>query len=219
MTLDPPGSIAVVGAGVLGLEAGLYGRFLGYDITVLEAGSIGQNLLPIDDEPPPVLPDQCLSPLAFSALAAQLEADPEASLALPTTTNQWVHQGLIPLAATDLLRGRVLAQCRVTTILSVLVEADEEGEDNSDLPPDFQLTIVNGEASTELRRVEAVILATGQQCDISVELELPCPYFFQIGGTGGNDAADLLEGRRQIVDLFAQLAGRNDLDLYRPRRV
>ena len=27
MTLDPPGSIAIVGAGTHGIEAGLYGRF------------------------------------------------------------------------------------------------------------------------------------------------------------------------------------------------
>lgn len=45
MTLDPPGSIGIVGAGTHGIEAGLYGRFLGYDVTVLERGSIGNNML------------------------------------------------------------------------------------------------------------------------------------------------------------------------------
>ncbi|EMI22110.1 Pyridine nucleotide-disulfide oxidoreductase, NAD-binding region domain protein [Rhodopirellula maiorica SM1] len=36
-TLDPPGSIAIVGAGPLGVEAALYGRFLGYNVSLIEA--------------------------------------------------------------------------------------------------------------------------------------------------------------------------------------
>ena len=44
MTLDPPGSIAIVGAGTHGIEAGLYGRFLGYDVKILERGAIGNNM-------------------------------------------------------------------------------------------------------------------------------------------------------------------------------
>ncbi|MGI9474665.1 MAG: hypothetical protein ACR2NZ_24245 [Rubripirellula sp.] len=219
MTLDPPGSIAIVGAGPLGLEAALYGRFLGYDVVVLEAGVIGQNLYPLFSEVPPVLPDQCLSALAQSALAAQLEADPSASLTLPTTVEQWVQLGLEPLAQTDLLRGRVFASTRITMIQPIVVEADEVGEDTTDLPSDFQLTSADDDGADENRRVEAVILATGNQCDIDVKLESSCPYFFRIGGTGAANDVDLLEGRRQIAGIFAQLAGRSDLDLYRPRRV
>ena len=37
MTLEPPGRLAVVGAGALGVEAALYGRFLGYDVTLIAA--------------------------------------------------------------------------------------------------------------------------------------------------------------------------------------
>ena len=47
MTLDPPGSIAVVGAGPLGIEAALYGRFLGYDVTLIEAVSVANSLRPL----------------------------------------------------------------------------------------------------------------------------------------------------------------------------
>ena len=43
-TLDPPGSIAVVGAGALGIEAALYGRFLGYDVTLIEAAAVGHSM-------------------------------------------------------------------------------------------------------------------------------------------------------------------------------
>jgi len=39
MALDPPARIAVLGAGPIGLEAALYGRFLGYDVDVYERGA------------------------------------------------------------------------------------------------------------------------------------------------------------------------------------
>ncbi len=71
MTLDPPGSIAVVGAGPLGIEAALYGRFLGYEVTLLEAVAIANSIRNQHDLPLPMLPGRCLSPLALSALRAQ----------------------------------------------------------------------------------------------------------------------------------------------------
>jgi len=44
LTLDPPGAIAVVGAGPLGIEAALYGRYLGYDVKLYEAKSVGSSM-------------------------------------------------------------------------------------------------------------------------------------------------------------------------------
>lgn len=219
MTLDPPGSIAVVGAGALGLEAGLYGRFLGYHVTVFESGEIGQNLVPLGAAPPPVLPDQCLSPLALSALAAQRQADTDATVTRPTTTVQWVNEHLSRLAETDLLRDRVLTHQHVRSLTTISVEAEEQGEDTSDLPPDFELEIEPESRVPERRRFEAVVLAIGGGGDLRLDIELPFPYLFRIGGSQLDNASDLLQGRQQIVEIFASLAGRSDLDLYRPKRV
>ena len=71
MTLDPPGSIAVIGAGPLGIEAALYGRFLGYDVTLIEAVSVANSLRQQAQLPLPLPPDRSLSPLAVGALQAQ----------------------------------------------------------------------------------------------------------------------------------------------------
>lgn len=219
MTLDPPGSIAIVGAGALGLEAGLYGRFLGYKVILFESDEICGNLLSLGDAPPPVLPDQCLSPLAFSALSAQQEADPEAILTLPTTTDQWVHENLRRLADTDLLRGRVLTHQAVRSLQTVPVEADEDAKNLSELPADFELEIESQPGVTENQRFEAIVLATGRTDHDVQGVDLSMPYLFQIGGSELDDANDLVQGRRQIVEVFASLAGRADLDLYRPKRV
>ncbi|MEC7408834.1 MAG: hypothetical protein VYB72_08465, partial [Planctomycetota bacterium] len=86
-TLDPPGKIAVIGAGPLGIEAALYGRYLGYDVTIYEAHEVGFNLISCSTEDLPLLPDRTLSNLAVQALLTQQEL---ASLTFPVSINQWV---------------------------------------------------------------------------------------------------------------------------------
>jgi hypothetical protein len=165
MTLDPPGRIAVVGAGPLGLEAALYGRFLGYDVTVFERGQIGESLRDCQDQPLPMLPSECLSPLAASALRAQFGEESTASQPpLPLTIGQWLSDGLERLSKTDLLQGRVLTGARVTRITMVDptstddppaeeppsllqtaggdAEPDDDFEVIGEVPPDFRLTWV-----------------------------------------------------------------------------
>jgi len=44
MAVDTPARIAVLGAGPVGLEAALYGRFLGYDVDVYERGQVCEHL-------------------------------------------------------------------------------------------------------------------------------------------------------------------------------
>ncbi|MGI9443842.1 MAG: hypothetical protein ACR2N1_15330 [Rubripirellula sp.] len=221
MTLDPPGSIAIVGAGTHGIEAGLYGRFLGYDVTILERGSIGNNMRNESDADLVILPDQCLSPLALSAVATQHAAENPGSSPLvhPTTVSAWIEEGLVPLSESDLLRGRIKTEHLVTSIDAVPIELENESEDASDYPADFQLRFTASDGTEETLRVEAVLIATGSQCDIEFMFPLPCPYLHRIESTSPDNAAGLLGGRRKIVEIYSQLAGRENLDLYRPPRV
>ena len=217
MTLDPPGSIAVVGAGPLGIEAALYGRFLGYEVTVIEAVAIGHSMKDQHELPLELLPGRCLSPLALSALRAQRGDIGEQ--VLPTTCGQWIDEGLKKLAETDLLRGRVWLPMRVSHIANVPIDADEGDEDASEIPPDFRLTFVGEGDETGVIDVESVILAIGLSSEIPLGFELPTPYFFRIAARStGDPEQDLISGFREIVAIFAELAGRADLDLYRPRR-
>jgi len=246
MTLDPPGRIAVVGAGVLGLEAALYGRFLGYDVVVFEQGDVGQSLRDRLEEVLPVFPSGSLSSLAWAAIAAQSGPDaPGADRPLPMTVGQWISEGLERLAQTDLLRERVITGCRVTAI--GLVDVDlaaaslgDEGVDSpesdefeivGDVPPDFRL-VVDCDQDFQSLDFEAVILATGNANLAEIGGVAACeqsPYFFGIGtaaaglageGDSGQSAESQLKaGYRQIVDLYAKLGGRATLDLYRPKRL
>lgn len=229
LTLDPPGRLAVIGAGPLGIEAALYGRFLGYDVTLWEAEQVAASLQPQREQPLPMMPDRCLSPLALSALKAQ---SPESGPGtLPTTVGEWIDQALVPLTETDLLRGRVHAPAKVTSIETVEVEPDSENGPSSaedddaeddgaeEVPPDFRIHLTGDAASHESIDVEAVLVATRAADQISLSFELPAAYFFRIGTDASGDAEEALHrGWRDIVAVFAQLVGRSELDLYQPRR-
>ena len=217
-TLDPPGTIAVVGAGPLGIEAALYGRFLGYDVTMLEAHEVGHALRDKAASPLPILPDRCLSPLAMAALTAQ---EPEsATRTLPLTFSQWIEEGLIPLTETDLLRGRLRVPWTVSELVAVPVTTEEEDEDADSIPPDFRLRMVGADGQIDSMDAEAVILAVGERSSIELGFSPQSPYYFRIGGTMSDDWEESLwAGFREIVDLYAQLAGRIGLDLYRPKRI
>lgn len=229
MTLDPPGTIAVVGAGPLGIEAALYGRFLGYDVSLLEAVSVGHSLKSLGDQPLPMLPDRCLSPLALAALEAQ--GRDTSSRILPLTCGEWIERALIPLTESDLLAGRLRVPARVIRISQIPAGSDdaEAGEpqeeatavDDESVPEDFRLHLESGESVD----AEAVVLAIGNHDTIDLEvIRKPSPgesipYFFRCGSVRSDNAEqDLATGRSEIVRIFAELAGRPQLDLYRPPR-
>lgn len=215
MTLEPPGRIAVVGAGPLGLEAALYGRFLGYDVTIVEAFAVGHVVAALGQQDLPMLPGRSISPLAASALQAQAESIQP--LTLPTNCGPWVEQVLIRLSQSDLLAGRLRMPWHVDRISTVDVQADGDADDSQaePIPDDFRL---HG-GSAETLDAEAVIVARGGSAPIICEFELPIDYLFEIGQQRSGDAEDdLRRGLQEIVALYAKLAGRPDLDLYRPRR-
>lgn len=220
LTLDPPGRIAIIGAGPMGLECALYGRFLGYDVWVIESTAIGGSLNAVADQPLPMMPDRCLSPLALHAIDAQLEqAIPRA---LPMTVDQWIRDGLALIAASDLLADRLLMPMRCESIQLVPVELDEEdrAELDGDVPPDFELTLRDHDGNVSTDRFECVVAATGKASKIELGFPPSTPYFFRLGSKFTGDVEqDLKQGWHEIVALFASLMGRAELDLYRPRRV
>lgn len=247
-TLDPPGTIAIIGGGLLGVEAALYGRFLGYDVTLFERSAIGSSAAGSGDAPLPLPSSRGWSPLAASALEAQYpDRFPGKG---PETVAEWLDVGLIPLTETDLLRGRIRVPAEAVRIDLAEATAGEDGHDaqgvdpqpgdpgavgdddsSDEIPPDFRITVRGPDATTETVDFEAVILAIGPADPPAIGFATPAPYFFRVGGGArssqpgepgepGDGDAELAFGRglQEIVSAYAELAGRADLDLYRPRR-
>lgn len=209
LTLDPPGTIAVVGAGPIGLEAALYGRYLGYNVRLIEKERVAASWQDDRDETLSINPSDCLSNLAKDAVIAQRGlTDP---MVMPMTVGNWIDDFLIPLSRSDLLIDRII-EGEITHVDAVDVEPSEEEDDPADdVPPDFRLTIEGPEESTLL--VEAMILTPADVSRIQMGVPEDASYLFRVVAD-----AELVGARRQIVDLFAGLGGRPGLDLYRPRR-
>ena len=140
MSLDTPATIAIIGAGSVGIEAALYARFLGYEVQVYERGRIGASLVDdanedhnSEDQRRPV--GRCCSPLGLRALMAQ---DPKWSLPdLETlwTPREFVENYLAPLSRTDLLDGHIAEQTEVIDVRrteAVVEDAADDGMTQDD---------------------------------------------------------------------------------------
>jgi hypothetical protein len=103
IALESPATIAVIGAGPIGLEAALYGRFLGYEVTVFDSGPVAANVQ--DWQHLPLLtPFQDLhSRLGRYAITTQNPQHVFPDSASCITGQQWRQSYLVPLAETDLL--------------------------------------------------------------------------------------------------------------------
>ena len=233
-TLDPPGTIAVLGAGPVGIEAALYARYLGYDVTLFESAQPLSQLRDRLSEPPP---QACSSPLGRAALAAQRGGGGTMVEIEPENLGEWLEQYFLPLLETDLLSGRVRAGCRVTELVLAAMDADdaadaannsegeleieaEEDASDEEIPPDFIVRYQSADGTALEQRFEAVIDARGCNADwigpgpaIATASELPAYYYW----LGKKLAADCTyeSGLEQIPPLFADLSGRGSLNVYR----
>lgn len=116
MAIDTPARIAVIGAGPIGLEAGLYGRYLGYEVDIYERGRVADHVLAWGHAKMFTPFGSNASTLGLAALQAQDESwRPPASGELLTgramTDAYWR-----PLAQSDLLVDGMHEHTEVLTI-------------------------------------------------------------------------------------------------------
>jgi len=103
MAVETPAQIVIIGAGPIGMEAALYARFLGYQVTILEANEVGTHLRRRGHATMFTPFGENTTRIGKSALSAQ-----DAELALPlddqqVTGTQYLEQYLLPLAQSDLV--------------------------------------------------------------------------------------------------------------------
>ena len=116
MAIDTPATIAILGAGPVGLEAALYARFLGYEVTVFEKGRIADHVRQWGHVTLFTPFHMNSSPLGRSAIETQ---SPDAALPDPDahlTGQQWVDEYLTRLTQVDLLRGNIREATEVLAV-------------------------------------------------------------------------------------------------------
>ncbi|UUO08507.1 hypothetical protein M4951_09345 [Blastopirellula sp. J2-11] len=162
MSVDAPAKITILGAGPIGLEAGLYARFLGYDVAIYEQGRPAESIRRWGSVRMFSPFGMNSSPLARSALAAQSADD----LQLPAedellTGQDYVERYLQPLAESDLLSDSL--HCGWTAIaagragLSKSDLIDEESRRDAD----FVVMLRNQDGREQIDHSDVLIDCTG----------------------------------------------------------
>lgn len=116
MAVDTPARIVIVGAGPIGIEAALYARFLGYEVTLFDSHEVGSHLLKWGHVPMFTPFGMNSTPLGLSALAAQDEDYSAPAENAILTGSEFVEQYLLPLAETDLVADNLKRQHEVISI-------------------------------------------------------------------------------------------------------
>lgn len=101
--VEAPATIAIIGAGPVGLEAAIYARFLGYFVSIFEQRRVAHRMLDWHDRPLDVKVKECTTSMGHAAIAAQ---NPEYVRRGPDevfTGRSYAEEYLLPLAKTDLL--------------------------------------------------------------------------------------------------------------------
>ena len=101
--MESPATIAILGAGPLGIEAALYARFLGYHVSIFETRRVAHRMLDWNLRPLEEPAGKITTSLGLSALQAQ---DPTYIPPEPSRIfngKQYAEEYLLPLAKTDLL--------------------------------------------------------------------------------------------------------------------
>lgn len=151
--IDTPASVAVIGGGPSGVEAALYGRFLGYSVDLFETGKVGDSLLFWRDRSLQHSWREVATTLGMAALEAHGRQLPE--LDNIPTCEEYVDQYLLPLARCDLLHESVSVRTRVVS----LSRFGCDGRDTEDL---------NRRAETEFR----LLLSADQRGEYSQWFDL-----------------------------------------------
>jgi hypothetical protein len=103
MSVDTPARIVIIGAGPVGIEAALYARYLGYEVTLFEQRTVCENFLQQSTSLLPGSAGENRTSLGLAALRAQHEDYPPFDPTAQETRRELADRYLLPLAATDLV--------------------------------------------------------------------------------------------------------------------
>lgn len=115
-TTEDNESIAIIGAGPIGIETALYARFLGYEVTLFEANRVCDHVRQWGHVQLFTPFRLNRSPLGIQALKAQDESFEFLDDEQLHTGDQWITHYLEPLSQTDLLRNCIRTNCRVIAV-------------------------------------------------------------------------------------------------------
>lgn len=116
MAIDTPARIVIIGGGPIGVEAALYGRYLGYDVDLYEQARLFEAVRAWGDFPLNHSFAELSSPLGRAAIATQFPSHALPGLQDRPTAAQWLEGYLEPLSRVDLIVDSLHEKTSVTDI-------------------------------------------------------------------------------------------------------
>ncbi len=161
MQLDTPATIAILGAGPIGLEAALYARYLGYQVNVYERGQVADHLRQYGHVRMFTPFGQNVSPLGLAALSAQDERfEPPPSDALLTAA-EFRSAYLLPLSQSDLLIDSIHEEAEVLFVGRPRYAKTQTEDPELRVDDGFRVLYRDASGDEYAATADAVIDATG----------------------------------------------------------
>lgn len=165
MAIETPARIAILGAGPVGLEAALYGRYLGYEVSLYERGHVADHVRQWGHVRMVTPFGLNRSPLGMAALAAQKPGwtppDEDALL----TGEEFIAQYLAPLSRSDLLADGLHEQTQIEAVGRAGLLKGQEVDSSARGDREFRLLLAttqpDGHVREHVATADAVIDCTG----------------------------------------------------------
>ncbi len=165
--VEAPATIAIIGAGPVGIEAAIYARFLGYFVSIFEQRRVAHRMLDWHNRPLDVTVEECTTSMGHAAIAAQNPEYVRRSSNDVFTGKTYAEEYLLPLAKTDLLLddihflSPVLDVSRYRTFVSDVIERQERCND------EFRILVDGRHRGPWVSRADVVIDCRGESQKMS----------------------------------------------------
>lgn len=159
--VESPATIAVIGAGPVGIEAALYARFLGFNVDIFDAGRPARNATRWHERLLDVPVRDCTTSLGHAALASQDENYQAPDQDRRFTGQQFADEYLLPLAKSDLLVDSIHINSPVMEVSRLRVALDDPCDLQERCNDEFRLLIQSRDRGAYTCRADMVFDCRG----------------------------------------------------------
>ena len=159
--VESPATIAVIGGGPVGIEAAIYGRFLGYYVSIFEERRVAHRMLDWHDRPLAVPVSQCTTSLGHATITAQ---NPEYKRRSPDdfyTGRTYAEEYLLPLAKCDLLFDDIHFLSPVSDVSRLQTWKEDDVEMQERCNDEFRIVVDGRHRGTWISRADVVFDCRG----------------------------------------------------------
>ena len=163
--VESPATIAVIGCGPIGIEAALYGRFLGYDVDLFDAKRPAHEVVRWNTRSMGVSVADCTTSLGISALEGQISQYLPPPMDRVWNGAEFAEEYLIPIAKSDLLVDGIHINSSVLEVGRVRYFREETCDWQARANDEFRLVVASRDRGIYTARADVVLDCRGMFAD------------------------------------------------------